>query len=207
MNKDELEKIEAPLLPPHIRSFVIEYVTATRKVKTESWAKRFNVHAHTIDLWLKRKDVKEYMRYILADDNAYIRGASQKMLKRALKVSMKLLTTHLTEDNMDKLSRFTLGILQLYKSGIMNVQPIEGETDNEEAQRTMRTIKEIEKMSIEELREGIQEFEKIDEMLDKKSSGLKIAGTTKRRPLRTIENLEEAPTVIKKKKKGQKAKR
>ena len=154
---------ELPSLPENLRTFAFRYATETRRHM--DWANIFHVSIYTIRNWLLKPPVLQYVLKIRYERQALMVERLSELEKRATSKLAEILEEPITENNIESLRKTAVDVLALKRGKIPQDSNAPTIVIKQEQQQIALSKTEA-NLSIEQLKERIEEFEEIDRIVD-----------------------------------------
>ncbi|MFA5048721.1 MAG: hypothetical protein WC516_06875 [Patescibacteria group bacterium] len=150
-----------------IASFAFRYAVEFKKTRGV-WASEYGVHKHTIDMWLARKDVREFIFCIRVNQRKKMNVVAQRMKEQPLIKLLELLEKPVDNAQMAEVVRKTAGdCLRIVVKGKLPLDENEERlvsvnvTNNNQVQAVSES-----NVSVEELKRRVQEIELLEQIVD-----------------------------------------
>lgn len=153
-----------PELPENLRTFAFRYATEPRR--NMDWANIFHVSIYTIRNWLLKPPVVQYYLKVRQERQALMIERLTELEKKAYAKLYEILEQPVTTDNAEVVRKTALDVLSLKASGKVP-RDNSGTTIivNQEQQQIALSKAEAD-LSIDQLKELIDEYEDIDRIVD-----------------------------------------
>ena len=160
----EIKNEKLPYLPSKLRRFVFDYlisINSNKQKKIREWADQYSVHYKTIQNWLVRNDVRQYLQVVESNLSTYLKEALNVIAKETVAKWFELIKKDVTEKNLDTMRKIVFEGVELLRGHLPAVGVNEEDHDDQ--------FSDCRNLTLDELKSKIDELEILGDDIEEDS--------------------------------------
>ena len=136
-------------------------INSNKQKKIREWADQYSVHYKTIQNWLVRNDVRQYLQVVESNLSTYLKEALNVIAKETVAKWFELIKKDVTEKNLDTMRKIVFEGVELLRGHLPTVGVNEEDHDDQ--------VGDCRNLTLDELKGKIDELEILEDDIEEDS--------------------------------------
>ena len=144
-----------------LNSYYLISINSNKQKKIREWADQYSVHYKTIQNWLVRNDVRQYLQVVESNLSTYLKEALNVIAKETVAKWFELIKKDVTEKNLDTMRKIVFEGVELLRGHLPTVGVNEEDHDDQ--------VGDCRNLTLDELKGKIDELEILEDDIEEDS--------------------------------------